>query len=592
MPTVVTNTDAKKEPKLPETQTLMEKLLAERKIAREFQERRHEKWLEIYELYRNRVRTNRLTQRQAVNIPLMKETVKTLLSRIDDPPITDFKEKSGDKFKELVFQELWNNQFKVNKIEWKDVVDKKNVLIYGVSTKILIPGDEGIDIEVLDPYDVVYDPKMNPVDIETANFIVRQNIFRSLRDILADERYSKEGKDALKVWAATDRGMVQSSENKETWEDKMERVRSMGVDSDEFGRFAGGDVIVNLTEHYTREWNSEKKEFEKRVVVYAQDNIELMNESLMDAIGVDFWPMVYWTEDIESSDCYPDGVGDLVLVPNKVANIWFSQLVENRTLQNFNMHWYDATINDYKPQTFEPGPGVMLPAPGDPGKTIKPVDVGVVDDSLNAINFVTTIIERASGATAIEKGQSESGQQTLGEVEILVGKALERATTIAKFYRGSWEELADKWVAMMHANPPRKMKLYRTGTSGKMYEKVVYPSDWKSEAGYEATVRSTSEQEQEQTSTIQKFQFVLQQFPNNPALKKIAQRRQLDLLDLRPDELKEIEEAEEKIAMQMEQQAIAAQQQAQTQVQQPQAAPQDEALTQRINQQLEQLQQL
>ena len=86
--------------------TLLDKLQREKKIAREFVERRYEAWNEIYELYRNKVRTNRLTQRQAVNIPLMKETVKTLLSKIDDPPTIEWKELGGDEQKEIVLQEM------------------------------------------------------------------------------------------------------------------------------------------------------------------------------------------------------------------------------------------------------------------------------------------------------------------------------------------------------------------------------------------------------------------------------------------------------------------------------------------------------
>src|SRR3990167_7715529 len=108
-----------------------EKLANERRTAREFQGRKHIDWNDNYELFRNKVRTNRLTQRQAVNIPLMKETIKTSLSKIDDPPNVDWKELSWDEMKELVYQEIWNDQFKRKKFEWIDVVDKKNVLLYG-----------------------------------------------------------------------------------------------------------------------------------------------------------------------------------------------------------------------------------------------------------------------------------------------------------------------------------------------------------------------------------------------------------------------------------------------------------------------------
>lgn len=573
----------------------MMKLKRERDSAREHQERRHQDWNDNYELYRNKVRTNRLTQRQAVNLPLMKETIKTILSKIDDPPNIDWKEKSSDELKELIFQELWNQQYRDQKMEWVDVLDKKNVLLYGISSKFLNPTKDGVEIGVLDVYDIVFDPLMNPLDTNSARFIIRQNIFKSLREILADDRYTAKGKEALKIWSMTPEGMMHSNESKEEWEKKMERAKAMGVQHNEFPHFAGGDVVVNLCEHYTLEWNG--TEFEKRVVVYADGWAELLDEKLTDLIGVDFWPFVVWFEDPETNDIYPDGVADLVRTPNKVVNVWYSQLIENRTLQNFSMSWYDSTVQGYTPQTYEPGPGRMLPAPGDPSKTIMPVQVNGLDETLTAIDFVTRIVERGSGAVAIDKGVAETGQQTLGEVQILVGKAMERSVSMQKFYRGSWYELAKKWADLMHANPPKKMTLYRTGQSGKLYEKVVYPSDWKSQAGYEPTVSSTSEQEANDIKTVQKFMAVLAQFPNNVELRKIAQQRQLELLDFTPDELKRVQEAEEKAVQQAEQAAQAPAQEAiapdMMAPQAPQAAPVDaeeQALLQSLQESVSQLQ--
>lgn len=548
----------------------MMKLYRESESAREHQERKHRDWNENYELYRNKVRTNRLTQRQTVNLPLMKETIKTILSKIDDPPIVDWSERSGDEFKELVFQEIWDAEYKKQKLDWVDVLDKKNVLLYGISTKFLNPTEETIDIDVLDVFDVVFDPLMDPLDVNSARFVIRQNIFRSLREILADDRYSEDGKNKLKIWSEMPEGMVQSNENKEEYDKKMERLRSMGVDHKDFPHFAGGDVVVNLSEHYTLEWNTEKKKFERKVVVYADKWCELMDEKLEDLIGVDFWPFVVWYEDPETNDIYPDGVADLVRTPNKVINAWYSQMVENRTLQNFQMHWYDATIEGYTPQTYEPGPGRMLPAPGNPNEVIRPVEINGLDETLNAIEFVTKIVERGSGAVAIEKGVGESGSQTLGEIEILVGKAMERSVSMQKFYRGSWQELAEKWHDLIHANPPAKVSLYRTGPSGKLYEKKFVPSEWKSEAGYVPEVSSSSEQEENKIKTIQKFQYVISQFPENMELKKIAQKRQLELLDFTPDELKRVYEAEEQVEEQMQQQL----QEPGIPMQQPQPTPQ------------------
>jgi hypothetical protein len=367
----------------------------------------------------------------------------------------------------------------------------------------------------------------------------------------------------------------------------------MGVESKDFPTFAGGDVVINICEHYSKTWDAKKKEFVKKVFTYADEWCLLSEDTLEEAIGVDDYPFVVWFEDPETNDIYPDGVADLVRTPNKVLNVWYSQMIENRTLQNFQMHWYDAT-KEYTPQTYEPGPGRMLPAPGNPNETIMPVQVNGLDETLTAIDFVTQIIERRSGAVAIDKGTGEQGAQTLGEVQILMGKAMERSITMQKFYRGSWQELADKWCDMIHANPPPSVTLYRKGASGKLYEKKVTPSDWKSQAGYSAEVSSTSEQEQNNVKTVQKFMFVMSQFPQNQALRKIAQRRQLELLDFTPDELRQIEE-EEKV---MEEQAkdVMAQQapqmapdQAMMAQQTPQVNPEEQQLLQGLEQSMAQL---
>lgn len=533
---------------LPDLDSQMMKLIAEKKSAIAYQKRKHDEWNENYELYRGRTRTNRLTQRQSVTIPLMKETIKTALSRIDDPPDTTWSEKSGDETKKIMFQEMWNKMYRDTKLEAVDILDKKNVLIYGLSTKLLNLGDDYATISVLDPFDVLYDPIMNPLHIETARYIIHQNIYRSLREILADDRYSEEGKNALKSWAATDVGIAQSAQNQIEQVKRDARLRSMGVDSQYFARFAGGETIVNLSAHYTNEWNSDKKMFERKVIVQAQDHMELSNDLLIDCVGIEDWPFEYWTEDIETIDIYPDSVADLVRTPNKIINIWFSQLVENRTLRNFQMHWYDATVQGYQPQTYEPGQGRMLPAPGDPNKTIMPVDISGLDETMDAINFLTGIVERGSGVTAIDKGSKPEGQATLGEIQLLVGNAQERAVSMRTFYQMSWYATAVKWEKMMLANEWPTITLYKTGASGKVYSKKISSKDWKSEAGYEPKLSSTSEHEESTVKTIQKWLFIKSQFPNNQALAKIAQRRELDLVDVSPQEMQEIQDEEDRMA--------------------------------------------
>lgn len=529
-----------------DTQDLITKLKEEKKSANDIQFHKHDDWNSNYELYRNKVKTNRLTQRQAVNIPLMKETIKTLLSKIDEAPTIDWKELGGDEQKEIYYQEIWDSMAQKNKLELVDVLDKKNVLLYGISGRKLNITENGVEVDVTDNFDIAYDPLMSSGEIETARFIIHQNIFKSLRDILADDRYTKKGKDELRVWITSPEGITQGADNKEKWEQKMERIKSTGLDHKDFPLFAGGDRIVNLTEHFTTLWNTKEKKWERRVIVYADERTILMDELLEDLIGVKFWPFVIWSEDPETNDIYPDSVADLVRTPNQVLNVWFSQMIENRTLKNFQMHWFLPGQN-YTPQTYVPGPGVMLPAPpgDDINKVIKPVEISGLDDTMQAIQALTTIVERGTGATAIEKGQAEKGTQTLGEIEILVGKSVERTIGMAKFYRMAWYELAVKWNDLMHANAPEIIKVYKQGRSGRIYEKKLFATDWKSSNGYRPTVASTSEQEANSVKNLQRFQFLLQQFPDNVELKKIAQKRMLELVDFSPDELKAVQDAED-----------------------------------------------
>lgn len=538
---------------------LMAKLLRENEAAYEFRKRRHDAWDEIYELNRNKPKTNRLTQRQAVNIPLMRETLKTLHSKVDDPPKIDWKELSGDEYAERLLQEQWDMDTHDCNIDGVDAVDKKNVLAYGRGFKMLNWVNNRVKVTAHDVHDVLIDPMVDPQDIDSARYIIRTNIFRPLREVIADERYEKEGRDAVQDHVNSTHGQIMAGETEEQYTARLERMRNMGVTTDDaFGTFAAGDVMIRLTEHFTMLWDVKRQKFVRYVCTYANDSVLLRKKPLKEALGIDFWPFVTWADDQETDDFWSDGTGDLVLTPNKIVNVWFSQLVENRTLRNFGMYWYDSTVQDYIPQVFEPGQGRLLPAPGNPHETLMPVEISGLDDTMNAIDFVIKIVERGSAATAIDKGTSERSQITLGEVEMLVGKAMERTAAIAKAYRRSWEDLAMKWYGLMEANATTARTLTKFGTSGKAYPKVIYPGDWKTKAGYRALSRSSSEQDDEKTRTIQRLAYLKAQYPQNKALRRLSIGRELDIINFSPEEIREIEEEETQNMIEAPQQAMQA----------------------------------
>jgi hypothetical protein len=545
----ITTTNLEKDP-------LLAKLIAEKEAGIKYQSRRHTQWRDNYALYRDIVETNELTQRQAINVPMMKETKKTILSRIDDPPDVSFdclEKGNKSREKETNMNEIWNDDNDKCNFETIDILEKNNVLLEGRTFKVLNFLNGKFSVDVPSNLDIVVDPKMKPWDIETAKYIVRLHIQRSLREILADPKYTQEGKNALKAHLQATRGLIQfkdtEDENKKANEDIL---RDLGIDN--FDELQVADIEIELNEHWTYIWDTKAKKFVRYVVVVGADSSILYKETLKKTLGVEFWPAITWADDLDNKDVWSDGVADIVRVPNQIANIFYSSWAENMVLQSLGMYWY-LPAPGYDPQTFEPRAFGQYPAPliqdGHGGyltveQVIKKMDIPALAQNPANMEFLVKIVERATAATAIEKGVREKGQITLGEVEKLTEKASERIISMAKFYRRAWREFAWKWQAIRAANAKEPIELYRKSKEGNYFKRKVYSKDWISTEGYKVKVVSSAEQESKQLEDLQKVVMIQKQMPLNKAFQKIARKRMMGILNLTPQEEKEIEEEEEK----------------------------------------------
>ncbi len=145
--------------------------------SRRFRKRRHTNWTDNYDLYRDTVITNRLTQQQSVNVPLMKEVVRTILTKWGDAPDNEYEELGNDEQKNIFINEYWTDCMTRLRGKILDHVDKKQVAIYGRSfMKLNIVGGKFF-MEVLDPQDVLVDRYVNPWDIESARHLIHVKIY-------------------------------------------------------------------------------------------------------------------------------------------------------------------------------------------------------------------------------------------------------------------------------------------------------------------------------------------------------------------------------------------------------------------------------
>lgn len=532
-----------------EDEVIIEQHRREKDDSIRFKERRTEQWNENYLLYRDKVITNRLTQRQPVNIPVIRETIQSWISKIDEEPQLSFSARGRskrDKRGEVYVNEMWDFTYDAEKLELKDNMEKKIVGLQGRSFKYWYFADGQVKCSVIDPYDVDIDPRVNPFDLNTATYINHKNIFIPLRRILSNPTYRAQGKAMLKAYLDSKSGILQAHTNQEEYEMRQARLRDLGAHN--YDEFRASDVLVELNRSFKLIWDTKENKFVRYLIVTAMDSVVLYAKPLKGAIGIDFLPWVTWASDPDINDIWSDGIADSVRTVNKVINMYFSQDLENRTYRNFGMYFYNTQNGQFQPQAFEAKPFGMYGVPGNPDEVIKQMQIEPLADTTNAMEYLKNLVQSSVAQTPSERGEQLKSRTTLGEVQLNLQASKGRNEVVTKQYRSAWEESGRIWYELMKNNAVGTKTLFKRAKNGEMYTKEIAPSDWKVPMGYEAKVVLKSEREQNDDVEFQKLQFIKQSFATNPTAIRISRRKELELLGWDPDEIDEVMQAEEQQA--------------------------------------------
>lgn len=526
----------------------VEQLLDFKDSGFQYKQRRYEDWKETYTLYRDKVTINRLTQRQSVNIPLMKMFIRTLLKDVDDMPVLYFENLDDDKQKELFQNKYWEWTVEENKMDLKDVIDKKQDFLFGRTFDQMQIADGKVVITIQDPDDMLVDRYCDPADLDTARFLIHTHIFVPFSNLEKNLDYDQTKVAALKKWHATEQGLIRVKSNSEMAIEKNKKMQDMGVP--DVDNPSLGETIVELSLYFIYDRKTEKDDEEIFCKVEADDQVLLMSKPQEEIIGetIDhYWKnhFIYnsWADDIERQDFWSDGFGDVIRTPNKVANVWFSQMVENRTLKNYNMNVYDSTIDGFVPQTYEALPFGWYGVPGKPQDVYQKLEVQNLDDTLNDMNFLITTLEKATGATATQQGVQTENKITLGEVQLALGEAKQRIKGISKFYTSVWKQRGIKFLKLIEAAPDKldAVKIYIKGrNTDSIHGKEISPSDWMTKAGYQVKVWSQEDKNTQDTKSLEKISVIMANMPGNNKLREIYQRKLLEFGDLKPEEINEI----------------------------------------------------
>ena len=517
-----------------------------------YRERREKHWRDNYELYRDEVQINRLTQRQTVNVPLMKTQLRTLLKDIDDMPVVAFENLDNDKEKEIFLNEYWKLVLDENNAPIQDIVDKKQDFFFGRTFDSWQIEDGKIVFDIEDPEDILVDRFMNPYDIDSSRFLIHTHIFVPLSELEQNEDYDQERVAELKTFFESQLGIVKANDNENSLTRKNQKMSDLGVQDMDDPLL--GETYVELSIHYVKR----DVDGEDRIIVYveAENQQILMRKDQEEIIGVtedNFWTNHYryntWGDDVDKQDFWTDGIADIIRVPNQILNTWLSQKVENRTMRNFNMHYYDSSLAEegFTPSTFNPVPWGWYPIPGDPNKVLKTVEIPELRDSIADMEYLQGLTEKATGATSTQQGVQTERQVTLGEVELAQGEAKARTQGISKFYTHAWEQRAKKFLKLIEAAPEKidAVKLFKKGrNTDDIHEREVAPKDWMSKSGYRVKVWNQDEKKANEEDSLNKLNAVWLNMMDNPKLKEIYNRKLLEFADLEPDEITDVMEYE------------------------------------------------
>jgi hypothetical protein len=534
----------------------LSQLLNNKEDGYNYRERRQEDWEENYTLYRDRVIINRLTQRQSVNLPLMKQTVRTLLKDVDDMPVLYFENLDNDKEKEVFLNEYWKWTAEQNCMEIADIVDKKQVFLFGRSFDQWQIVDGKVKMTITDPQDILVSRYCDPVNVNTSSFLIHTHIFKRLTDLEEDESYDKEAIARLKKFYASEDGLIKVASNQKMMVEKNKKMSDMGLDDVESPVL--GETWVELTQHFFYPTGSQElwlyTEVDDQEIIFKKPLEELMGVT-KDHYWKTHYPYNSWADDLERQDFWSDGIADIVRTPNKVLNSWISQLVENRTLRNFGMHYYDSTVEGFNPSTFQPIPWGWYGMPGKPSDMIQKVDIPDLSESLDEMTFMIGMIEKATGATATQQGVQTERQVTLGEVQLALGEAKERVKGMSKFYTPAWKRRGEIFLKLIEGSADKldAVKVYKKGrNTDDVYEREISPQDWMSKSGYQSKVWSQDEKETNDTKNIERINAVRVNIPGNQKLEEIYKRKLLEFGGFKPDEINEIMALEQQKLDQMQ----------------------------------------
>lgn len=542
---------------------ITEKFKLQKDSGTTFRERRHDTWNEIYLRYRNKPQVNRLINRQSVILPLMKYAIQSYIKDMEKLPSLYFHNLSNDDQKELFYNEHWKYTLKHNKLPTKDKIEKKSAGLFGRAFRKMNIVNGKVSIKVVPTINMLIDRYCDPSDINTSQYVIETKIYKSLYELEQMDNLDKKALARIKFYFQSKEGVVEAEKNYQEMLAMNDRMSKLGLE-DAYNPKVD-ETYVEINQAYMKLYSnlSQKEVFHICNFACTEGGTELLTRNelseIFGKVKGDFWddnvPYSSWTPDDETDDFWSDGPGDVVLPTARIIDAWGSQLVENRTLRNYGMNYYDATKKKFMPQAWTPQPGGWYGLPGKPSDVFQKVDIPELSESIDEIQFFIELAEKAVAINATQQGAVEKSDVTLGEIKLSLQNAKERIKDSSTSYIDSWEDTATKYVKMLEGafDSLDPVEVSQKGRNNlKNYSKIITAEDWFDNVGYRVEIKTEEDKQQKDIEDIQKLQAVKTIMPENEVLEDILEKKACEFAGLTMDQTQQVLDKQKEIRMAMQ----------------------------------------
>lgn len=399
-------------------------------------------------------------------IPTMSGFVDTLLSKIDDPPIVNFRWTDlADYKRSLKVQAAWEIDSDTNHGNWnlKDRWEKKLAIFSGRGiSKIYSESYPKYQhhMEVVDYNNFVCEPKGGG-HLKNHAFMGEQNIWKTKHELIegAKEKIYDPGKLRQLISATGDK---EYKKNDEIYSDSESRYKSLGIDME--SNTYMGVPIFRLVEWYMRyrgKWYYILFDYITAIWVRA--------EELVDVIEDDIPPYVSWATHPDAGLFWSKAPADDARPLCDIINSLFTQVLKNRQKINDGMKGFDPEMIPNPSQlSYRPDGLVEINRKERAGGIKEAIyefqvkDIGPV--TVNLMNYVDGILGVKSGVTAGSQGVAE--EEKVGIYFGNLQQVADRLGLYNKSYKEAWAEKGLRYYYGLKEHCPEKMMVKMIGSHG------------------------------------------------------------------------------------------------------------------------------